>query len=124
MKKLIILFTLLFISTNIFSQNMVQNNTALERIETKTINNSIQIDVFFSEPINPQTISSATIFIDEKKINSNTKFIFNREGTQVRFLIDFTENFCIRFQDIKTINQKTISTESIYLNGATQWKKS
>lgn len=124
MKKLIILFTLLFISTNIFSQNMVQNNTALERIETKTINNSIQIDVFFSEPINPQTISSATIFIDEKKINSNTKFIFNREGTQVRFLIDFTENFCIRFQDIKTINQKIISTESIYLNGATQWKKS
>ncbi|MCQ2590804.1 MAG: hypothetical protein MJ179_10305 [Treponema sp.] len=123
MKKLFILFTLLFISFNGFSQNAVQENF-VDRIVTTKINNTIQVDIFFTEPVNPKTISASTIYINEKNINANTKFIFNREGTQVRFVIDYAESFLLKLINVETISRKNISLESINLNGASQWKKS
>lgn len=122
MKKLIFLL-LLLLPVNFFSQNM-GTASSLEKIVTTTVNNSIQIDLFFTEPVNPKTISSATIFINGKNVNSNTKFTFNRDGTQVRFLIDYTDTFNLKLENIQTITQKNISTDTIYLDGATLWKKS
>ena len=54
MKKLNILLLLLFISFNLFSQNNNQTESQLERIITTRINDSIQIDLFFAEPVNPK----------------------------------------------------------------------
>lgn len=124
MKKLNILLLLLFISFNSFSQNNNQTESQLERIITTRINDSIQIDLFFAEPVNPKTITSANIYINGKNINSNTKFTYNRDGTQVRFLIDYTDSFSLKLENIQTNTQKLITTDIIILNGATTWKKS
>ena len=124
MKKLNILLLLLFISFNLFSQNNNQTESQLERIITTRINDSIQIDLFFAEPVNPKTITSANIYINGKNINSYTKFTYNRDGTQVRFLIDYTDSFNLKLENIQTNTQKLITTEIIILNGATTWKKS
>ena len=124
MKKLNILLLLLFISFNSFSQNNNQTESQLERIITTRINDSIQIDLFCAEPVNPKTITSANIYINGKNINSNAKFTYNRDGTQVRFLIDYTDSFNLKLENIQTNTQKLITTEIILLNGATTWKKS
>lgn len=124
MKKLIILLSLLFLSVNFYSQNNNQGESSLEKIVTTKVNDSIQIDLFFAEPVNPKTITAANIFINGKNINPNTKFTYNRDGTQVRFIIDYTDSFNLKLENIQTITQKIISTETILLNGATSWKRS
>lgn len=120
MKKIIFLLSFLIFSSLVFAQNISHP----EKIQTTTVNDFIQIDIFFNEPINPKTITFQNILVNENQIGSTTKFIFNRDGTQVRFKIDFKDNFTLKLQNIKTINGNNIFTDIIYLNGDSTWKKS
>lgn len=121
-KFLFVLFYFLLSSFFCFSQN--SNLYGVKAVFTSSSSKSIQIDIFFEESINPKTLTFQNIFINDKPINENTKFIFNREGNQLRFIIDKLDSFSLQINHIKTNTGKTISCEKIYLNGDTQWKKS
>lgn len=121
MKKSFLLFTLLVFSTLLFSQST--NAETINRIVTTTVNNGTQIDVFFGESINPNTLSSSTILINDKPVNGNTKFVFNRDGTQVRFTVEAEGSFTIQFKNLRTNSGKTVTSEKINLNGDSTWKK-
>lgn len=120
MKKFIIsiLFTLLTFS--FFAQD---NSSAINKIVTSSVNNGTQIDIFFEESINPKTLSSSSVLINGENLNPNTKFTFNREGNQVRFIIDSKSNFTIQLINVRTNTGKTVTNETIKLSGDQTWKK-
>lgn len=120
MKKLFFIFSILLFISPLFSQN---NNDDINRIVVTSVNNGTQIDIFFEESINPKTLSSNTILINNSQINQNTKFIFNREGTQVRFVIESQTSFTLQLTNVKTNSGKIINTTEISLNGDSTWKK-
>lgn len=120
MKKLFFILSFLLVISPLFSQN---NNDDINRIIVSSVNNGTQIDIFFEESVNPKTLSSSTILINDTPINSNTKIIFNRDGTQVRFVIESQSSFTLQLTNVKTNSGKTINTSQILLNGDSTWKK-
>lgn len=113
MKRFNILLIILFFSFTLFAQGL----SGITKITTHSDNSSTQITVYFSESINPRTVNSNSIFINGNPINSNTKFIYNREGTQVRFNIPIQDSFSIQFIHLITNSGKEITTDLIYLSG-------
>lgn len=123
MKKLFLLITLLLFSLQGFCQER-RSSVEISRIVTTKVNNSIQVDIFFPESIDPRTITTDTILINDKPLSKNTKITFNREGTQIRFLIELNDSFSLRLENVKTNLQKLVSSEKILLTGEIEWKKS
>ena len=125
MKKIITLFACLFISLCVFAQgpsSKSENEDLVYKIVTKSVNENIQIDLFFSESINPKSVHSSNILVNGNPIK-NTKFTFNRDGNQVRFIIDSNSDFEFELKNIKTNSGKTITTKTIKLSGDSEWTK-
>ena len=123
MKRIISVLLIAIFSFMAFAQNGRPNNNLVTRIVTKTEGSSVQINIFFSEAVNPRTLGPQSILINGNPINNNTKFMYNREGTQVRFYVELNGSFSLKLIHLMTNSGKEISTGTIPLNGDTVWPR-
>lgn len=128
MKRKIFFILFIFTTFSIYSQsndylsnassNLLTNITCVSNNNTTT-----QIDIFFEESIDPKTVTCDSILINNKSLNSTTKFIYSRDGKQIRFIIEYKDSFTLQLINVKTNSQKIITTKKITLNGDSEWKK-
>ena len=124
MKRIIALCLIAIFSLSAFAQkSRGYEDSLITQIVTKQAGSSVQINIFFSESINPRTLVPQAILINGVPLNPNTKFMFNREGTQVRFNIEFTGSFTLKLNHLMTNSGREISTGTIALNGDSIWPR-
>lgn len=119
MKKIISLFVFLFSFLLLFSQSdgyRGQRKT-LDNVDGKIINisyssNNKSIDIFFSVPVDPRSISGNNIFLDNSSIGRNTKITFNKDGTQARVFVNKTPPFTVKINNVKSYNGKNLPSYS------------
>ncbi len=128
MKKSIMIMALfLVLSTVIFSQgnyrgqrvnNAAAPNTAAKVLsaEAKAVVDGIQIDVFFSVPVNPSSFSGKHVLVNSKPLSSDVKTVFNREGTQVRFVVKTSFPVELSLEGIESSTGSSVSSKKIVLD--------
>jgi len=117
----------LFLITFMYSQQARKSsqNKASEvtEISVKATGDSVQFDIFFSAPIDTRTFSASTISVNSKKIDGNTKITFNRECTQVRFVVKTSLPATIAINGVKSADGSAIpSITASKLKGDSTWK--
>lgn len=119
MKKHVIVCTFLFFLFSVFAQSegyRGQRKT-LDNVECKITNatyssNTKSLDIFFSVAVDPRTVSSNNIFIDNSPISKNAKITFNKDGTQVRISISNAPPFSLKISNIKSYDGKSFPSFS------------
>lgn len=74
----------------------------------------VQVELFFNQTVDPQSVSSATYFINQKKIKPAANAEFSRDGKKVRLKFNITDS-SINFevQGIKSYNGKELKKGSL-----------
>lgn len=129
MKKLLsILFIGLLLTSFSFAQQArksTQNkDSAVTEISVRTSGTLVQFDIFFSSPIDTRSLASSNITINDKPFDSRgAKITFNRECTQIRFVLKATLPVSITVDGIKAVDGTPIPPITANnVNGDTTWK--
>ena len=125
MKKSILLLALfLVLPAVLFSQSNYRGQRVAESSEegqilsakAKAVDGGVQIDVFFSVPINPTSFSGKNVLINSKPLASSVKPVFNREGTQVRFVVNSALPIELKIDGLVSGGGSAIPAKKITLN--------
>ncbi len=124
MKKFfIVLAALTFLPAVFFPQSNYRGQRVLENsdegkvlsAQAKSLGDTVQIDVFFSTPVNPATFNGKSVFINGKALAASVKAVFNREGNQVRILVKESLPIELKIEGLKTAAGKAVLAEKIIL---------
>ena len=123
-KALLILAVFFFLPAVLISQanyrgQRVQETSADGEVlsaQAKRVDGGIQIDVYFSTAVNPVTFAGKNVLVNSKALSSGVKTVFNREGTQVRFVVKETFPIELKIQGLQTTGGKSIPPKKITLN--------
>lgn len=123
-KKAFFILLLILMATSFLSSQAkyrgqrVQENSedgVILSAHAKKTDNGIQIDIFFSEPVNPASFVGKNVLINSKPLSSETRTVFNREGTQVRFLVRAEFPVELKIEGVKTSTGNTVAEKKITL---------
>lgn len=125
MKKKLLIGVLFFaLASYISSQSNYRGQRVLQSSENSCSvlsaefveqNGAVQIDVFFSSPINPLSFSGKNVLINGAPLPQDLKPIFNREGTQVRFVVKEKLPIEIKFVKVLDKDKNPVPEEKIIL---------
>lgn len=88
----------------------------LENYFGQETSEGVQITLTFSEPVNPQSLTSRNVQINGKSLSSSVRITFNREGTTARFTVNESLPLTIQLSNIKSFDGKTMSPETVIIN--------
>lgn len=119
MKKILSLFVFLLSFFLLFSQSdgyRGQRKT-LDNVDGKIVNISYSssnkcLDIFFSVPVDPRSLSGNNIFLDNSPIGRNVKITFNKDGTQARVFVNDAPPFTVKVNNVKSYNGKNLPSYS------------
>lgn len=94
----------------------IEENLTITHIDFTDVDNGIKVDIQFSEPVEPQSLNSRTIFINSKPLDSNTKITFNRDGTRAQFVLNRASGFRIEFNGIKSFSNKRLEPTEVLVD--------
>ena len=123
-KTFLILAFVLFLPAVLSSQAKYRGQRVQESSENgevlsaqaKRVEGGIQIDVFFSTAVNPATFGGKNVLVNSKPLSSAVKPVFNREGTQVRFVVNADFPIELKIEGVKTGGGNTVASKKITLN--------
>ncbi len=122
-KTFFILALFLFVQTFLVSQSgyrrqkVSEDSVAIEVLfaNAKIVDGLAQIDVFFSVPVNPASFTGKNFLVNSKTLPQNTKLVFNREGTQVRFTVNEKFPIKLKIEGVETGGGTIIPAKEILL---------
>ena len=122
-KAFFILALLLFVQAVLVSQSgyrrprVSEDSVDIEVLfaNAKIVDGLAQIDVFFSVPVNPASFTGKNFLVNSKPLPQDTKLVFNREGTQVRFTVNEKFPIELKIEGVETGGGSVIPAKIITL---------
>lgn len=132
MKKLAFVFIMLSFTIFGFSQQIAQvmrsQKTMSKKCEVSSINvekdsdtKQIQIDIFFTAPVDSRSVNESTVFINSRSIGKDVKIVFNREASQARFTANADFPVTITLKGLKNSEGNPIPEVNAIFKGADTW---
>lgn len=87
----------------------------LQNIKTeRSGENTVNLEITFSQSVNPRTFSADSILVDGKAISSKTKFSFNKKGDTIKLTVPVQSGtFNLMIKDVESFDGTVIDPVTI-----------